>query len=79
MTGVLVVFAVYAAGRAYQGVVVWDAVGSGTSTADFVDRNGLLPYLGALGAGLDLALVALAVVALVLVRRSGRPAVPARG
>jgi hypothetical protein len=60
------VFIVYAAQALYGGLDVWERVSSGTTDADFVDHNGLLPYLGGLRVGFDIALLVLAVVPLVL-------------
>jgi hypothetical protein len=66
LTVVLAVFLAYNCQAAYRSADVWEQVSSGTSDPDFVNRNGLLPYLGGLRFGIDLALFGLALLALIL-------------
>jgi hypothetical protein len=66
LTVVLALFVAYTCRATYASADVWDQVGSGTTDPDFVNRNGLLPYLGGVGIWLDLTLFVLAVVSLVL-------------
>jgi hypothetical protein len=66
LTIVLALFVAYTCRGTYASADVWDRVGSGTTDPDFVNRNGLLPYLGGVGIWLDLMLFVLAVVPLVL-------------